>query len=80
MGGRLSAIGAVQPMALSRLPLCAPLFLGNLCVKSLSPSGITYANACLKSSIKSPASSNPIETRTVPGSTPAARNSANDIR
>ena len=38
-----------------------------------------HANAWRKSSIKSSASSSPTETRTVPGSTLAARNSASDI-
>jgi hypothetical protein len=39
-----------------------------------------YASACRKSSIKSAGSSRPTETRTVPGETPAWRNSASDMR
>ena len=39
-----------------------------------------YLSACLKSSIKSAASSNPTDILTVPGTTPAAFNSASDMR
>gem|GEM_PF-3862794 len=39
----------------------------------------SHASACRKSSIKSSGSSSPTETRTVPGSTLAARSSASDI-
>jgi len=61
-------------------------FLCALCVSVVnllpfrSQSQSAHASACRKSSIKSAESSSPIETRTVPGSTPAARNSVIDIR
>jgi len=58
-----------------RRPAVASLCVAAVVLVSVRASVAKFlqATACRKSSIKSPASSNPIETRTVPASTPAAR-------